>query len=610
MTTFLRRGVGVAALALIVPMVPLATSMAGADAPDTLITAAADSGDIDTPDNSVRTRSVSLDLDLADVRRGDRFTVPLFGDLEAAVTVREVDNTSEYRHIYGVLDDGGSFDATVVGSEARASLTTAAGSFEIIDDGSHALLSEHVDIENTQPTDARTPEAHEEHDHAETTTGSGEETLPSESAARKAPKSSSIVTSSLPGATGDGPGVLDLLVAYTPESLARAGGEAQMQAIIANTVARTNRSFTNSGIGSQARVVGTMVTAQAQGSISHDLELDAVTDAGDGRYEDVHAMRDAVRADQVTLLIANTTQYCGLGWLRGKADRAFTTVDVSCAANGLTFGHELGHNLGADHDASAGSPPFGLIPDARGYINPARTWRTVMAYPTGCADPYSCTWLEHFSNPNVFYGGEPTGTAGANNARVIVEYAPVLAAHRQSQMFPAQVAISGAARYKSTARAISGAWLPAETGLSVQWYLNGVAVPGATGETFSPSRGQIGQSLHAVITGTAANLTSVQAATPAFVVAPGLLKVKRPKVRGKARVGAVLRASVKVGKSPKKKVRINWERNGKKIKGAKGPRYRVKAKDRGKKITAVVTVKAKGYETAKRASKKLKVRRR
>ena len=57
------------------------------------------------------------------------------------------------------------------------------------------------------------------------------------------------------------------------------------------------------------------------------------------------------------------------------------------------------------------------------------------------------------------------------------------------------------------------------------------------------------------------------------------------------------------------KVRYQWMRNGKAIKGAKGATYRVRAKDRGKKISVKVRAKAKGYETGKRTSKKVKIRR-
>ena len=56
-------------------------------------------------------------------------------------------------------------------------------------------------------------------------------------------------------------------------------------------------------------------------------------------------------------------------------------------------------------------------------------------------------------------------------------------------------------------------------------------------------------------------------------------------------------------------MRYQWFKNGKKIKGAKKSAYRVRAKDRGKKIYVKVTIKKKSYQKASRSSKKIKIRR-
>ncbi len=79
------------------------------------------------------------------------------------------------------------------------------------------------------------------------------------------------------------------------------------------------------------------------------------------------------------------------------------------------------------------------------------------------------------------------------------------------------------------------------------------------------------------------------------------------------RAGRLLSVSVKGWKpKPKQKsvkVRYQWLKNGKKIKGAKKATYRVRAKDRGKKISVRVTAKKKAYDKAVRSSKKVKIRR-
>ena len=97
------------------------------------------------------------------------------------------------------------------------------------------------------------------------------------------------------------------------------------------------------------------------------------------------------------------------------------------------------------------------------------------------------------------------------------------------------------------------------------------------------------------------------------MIGKALFKTKRPKVNGVPRAGRVLSVKVKGWKpKPSKKsvkVRYQWLKNGKKIKGAKKATYRVRAKDRGKKISVRVTAKKKGYEKARKSSKKVKIRR-
>jgi hypothetical protein len=80
--------------------------------------------------------------------------------------------------------------------------------------------------------------------------------------------------------------------------------------------------------------------------------------------------------------------------------------------------HEIGHLLGARHVRSidANEPPFAY---AHGYANGSK-WRDIMSYKESCG---GCLRIPYFSNPRIMYKGEPTGTAAANNARVILEQA-------------------------------------------------------------------------------------------------------------------------------------------------------------------------------------------
>ncbi len=54
-------------------------------------------------------------------------------------------------------------------------------------------------------------------------------------------------------------------------------------------------------------------------------------------------------------------------------------------------------------------------------------WRTIMAYLNRKdGKSYGAEVIPHFSNPDVQYNGTATGTAQANNAKQIREYAPTL----------------------------------------------------------------------------------------------------------------------------------------------------------------------------------------
>jgi hypothetical protein len=83
----------------------------------------------------------------------------------------------------------------------------------------------------------------------------------------------------------------------------------------------------------------------------------------------------------------------------------------------------------------------------------------------------------------------------------------------------------------------------------------------------------------------------------------------RPTVSGKAVVGKRLRAVLGSWSPAPTAYAYRWLRNGKPIRKATQSTYRLTRKDRGKKISVRVTAKKKGYEKARRSSKKVKIRR-
>ncbi|GAA1539807.1 hypothetical protein [Nocardioides humi] len=80
------------------------------------------------------------------------------------------------------------------------------------------------------------------------------------------------------------------------------------------------------------------------------------------------------------------------------------------------------------------------------------------------------------------------------------------------------------------------------------------------------------------------------------------------KAKGKVRAGKKLRATAGTWSPAPTAVRYQWLRNGKPIKKATKPVYKVKSKDRNRKISVRVTVSRTGYHDAAAVSRKVKVK--
>jgi hypothetical protein len=228
----------------------------------------------------------------------------------------------------------------------------------------------------------------------------------------------------------DEPGTFDVLMLYTPAARLRRGGTAQIEALASQVISDTNTAFARSGAPVRVRLVATRELSFAEAA-QMTTDLPALRSNPEAR-----ALRDAARADLVQLLVSSPDQSaCGVGYLLTSLGAtsfdAYSIADVACAAQ-YTPTHEMGHNMGAHHapeDGAAGA----MFPYSYGFKDPARGFRTVMAYScTGVA----CARVLNFSNPAVAQNGGPTGSPSQNNARSILEAAPTVANFRQSGSGP------------------------------------------------------------------------------------------------------------------------------------------------------------------------------
>ncbi len=227
-----------------------------------------------------------------------------------------------------------------------------------------------------------------------------------------------------------GPTTIDVLVVYTTAARIGWGSVAQSNAQIATAITNFNISLINSGIPNTTinLVYSGEITYDESGSISTDLNRFRAT--ADGFMDDVHILRSTYGADLCALITATPTSTCGLGYLNNNPSNYSSTAAFSvslrnCAVSNYTLSHEMGHNMGLNHDwyVNQSNNPCSNM---HGYVNQAavtlgtasstsQRWRTLMAYNDECADAgINCSRINRWANPAVNYNSEPTGVAITN----------------------------------------------------------------------------------------------------------------------------------------------------------------------------------------------------
>lgn len=188
-------------------------------------------------------------------------------------------------------------------------------------------------------------------------------------------------------------------------------------------VNRINTTAANSGVATaQVRLVKCLVINYVS-SGSASLDLSRSRTMGDGFLDEIHTERDLNGADTV-ILIGKSGDSCGVAYLTSGPTTAFAYVMDGCISNS-SLEHEWGHNVGMNHDLpNAQNPNY---PYHYGWCF-GNGFKDVMTYPDPCGGSRSA----FYSNPDIIYNGRATGTATANNARVLRERIAVIANFRNS----------------------------------------------------------------------------------------------------------------------------------------------------------------------------------
>jgi len=208
--------------------------------------------------------------------------------------------------------------------------------------------------------------------------------------------------------------VFDVLMAYTNLARQAMGGTNATIAQCQLAIDVSNDAYDDSQVPARMRLVHTMeVDFNEPGDQCDWLDwLDS--------QPTVTAARNTYGADFVNML---TSTGSGCGRCNANESRAYTVARWDRAVNTWTLAHEIGHNIGCQHNREdAGCT--GIYTYSYGWHflgDSSAHWGTVMSYKG--------TRISHFSHPGISFDGQPTGVPlgdpnEAHNALTIINRSP------------------------------------------------------------------------------------------------------------------------------------------------------------------------------------------
>ena len=256
---------------------------------------------------------------------------------------------------------------------------------------------------------------------------------------------------------------VDVLVGYTNGFASELGGSSAAATRVHNLVDITNQAYANSQVDAKLRLVHSMqVTypdATDNGTALEELtgfKAPSTQTTPAPAFNALRAARDQYGADLVVLVRQfkdPENDGCGVAWLIGGGQSGINESDeffgYSVVSDGQdqgtdgktyfcreeTFAHEVGHNMGSQHDEATAGDSYGAYAYSFGYKtgSAAGNFYTVMAYGDSGQTSYRV-----FSNPSVtLCGGRACGVSNqADNARSLRQTASTIASFRAASAPP------------------------------------------------------------------------------------------------------------------------------------------------------------------------------
>jgi len=244
--------------------------------------------------------------------------------------------------------------------------------------------------------------------------------------------------------------VVDVVLGYTAGFASSLGGQSQAVTRLTHLIAITNQAYVSSNLNAQVRLVRTVLVNYTDAS-SNDSALNDLSGSDGSNTVPIPASllplrqaRDQYGGDLVSFVRKfNNTAHdgCGLAWLLGgggsgisSGHAAYGYSVVSDGSDGgffcrsETLAHELGHNMGQNHNVEDSGGDSGVHPYSYGYRETTATgFFTIMAYRAGDSQHS----VPYFANPSVLVEGRPAGIANAaDNVRSLAQTMPIVAGFR------------------------------------------------------------------------------------------------------------------------------------------------------------------------------------